>query len=220
MRSPGRACQLLGMVAALALPLSAAAQAEPPITTRNAPVPEPEPPSPPLKLFLGGAFGLLQNILPHLAPFGALSVGLMNRDFYSALRLGYAPRQLAHLSTPQGSGGHVSLANAAVEAGLRLHALVEIPLLAGVEAGVLVARGTGPMTEPATQVADWLAGYLGTGLAFSWSERWRISLRLDGLVALRRTSFALDTDTGARFVFHRPSLLSLRMYLMIELYLQ
>jgi hypothetical protein len=191
---------------------------EPTITTTtsdNTPV---DPPSPPLKVLLGGALGLTQGILPSLSPFGAVSVALMNHDLYAALRLSYSPRQHVQLDVPQGAGGTVSLASAALEAGFLSHLPpLEIPLLAGLETGVFVARGTGPMTEADTQVVDWLAGYLSTGLAFTWNDRWRAGLHLDGLLALRRPNFALDTDAGGRFTLHQARLLSVRVYLTIEL---
>jgi hypothetical protein len=172
-----------------------------------------------LGVVVGIAGGLSTGLVPHLAPTFAASAGLELGDWSAALRLGFTPEQHARLANPAAVGGKVSLASAALEAGFRPRALsLEFPMLAGVESGFFTARGEG-LADAQTRILAWLAGYLSLGVAHTWSQRWRLGLRLDGLLALRRPRFAIDLGTAEPALFYRPKLVGVRVYLGLDLIL-
>jgi hypothetical protein len=186
---------------------------------------EPEPPvdqggePAPLRVFTGLAAGLSSGVIPNLAPTLALTLGMTRRALCAALHLGYAPSQQARLDTPAGAAGSVALAYASLDAGILLRALdLEFPLSAGIETGFFVARGDVP--EHQTRALDWLATYVSTGVSHTWSDQFRLLLRLEGLLSLRRPSFALDLGMPTPRVFHRPSPVAARIYLGAEVVLQ
>jgi hypothetical protein len=170
-------------------------------------------------LYLGLGAGLTSGVLPKLAPSATL-VALLSRDqLRCALRLGFAPAQLGTLQDPSGVGGRVALATIGGDVGVAvaLGSHLELPLTVGAETGFLAATGYG-VPQHSTRLAAWLAGYLGTGLAYTWSEgRWRAAFHIAGLIALRRPRFGLEAMAAADPVFHRPDLLGARGILMLQL---
>lgn len=193
-------------------------------TPTPAPEPEPEPdslsepePPRPVKLagFVGVAAGLTAGIVPHLAPTVALGAGLALDALVLALRLGFTPEQHAALTDFVNAGGRVSLAYAAFETGARARAQnLEFPLLAGIESGFFSSRGDVPDSH--TRRPAWLAACVSGGVAYTWSQRWRLGLRVDGLVALLRPRFALDVGAAAPDVFYRPQRIGTRLYLAFD----
>jgi hypothetical protein len=174
-----------------------------------------------LTLGLGG--GLTVGLTSGHGPALVCSVGLRRQELQAALRVSYAFAQRAMLVDPTGVGGTVALASAGVEAGaqpMRWGAF-GIPLLAGIEGGFFMAKAIGPgLSERKHQRVGWGAGYVGTGVALTWSRRWSAALRVDGLVAMRRPKFALESTTGEeQRVFHRPAQFGVRVYLLLDAYL-
>ena len=168
--------------------------------------------------FVSAAVGASTGIVPNLAPSALMSAGVLTRELRAAVRLGYLPRQHAWLDAAAGTGGHVALTSAAAEGGYRLHlSALEVPLFGGIEGGLFSADANGVEEHSARREA-WLAAFAGSGLGVTWEKRLGVALRVEGVVALRRPSFALASADGAqRLVFHQPSALGARVYLSLEL---
>ena len=171
-----------------------------------------------LKFAFWAAGGAIVGVLPELAPGvwagGGVSVGSWQAD----LRLGYWFAQSARLEPPAPDvGGSVGLAALAVDAGPRF-ALgpLEVPLVAGFEVGVFVAEGENTKGND-TEFPVWLSTYLGTGLAVPWGRYFAVSLRVEGLVALLRPSFAVQPKGGESQTFFQPALFGARAFLALEL---
>jgi|GEM_PF-3259471 len=212
---------------------SAAAQAQPlsvsgsPPTAASAPT-VPRSPAPPaseggkgagLRPWLGVGLGLDAGNLPKLAPALALVAGLETSWSRAALRLTYAPAQRATASDLPGVSGRVGLAAAAIEAGLRWYlARLELSSLVGMEAGAFAARGSEGVSDQATKRPFWLGGYLAGRIALLANANFTVSLRLDGIIALRRPSFVLRGDLGENRTLHRPNPVSGRGWLELELH--
>jgi hypothetical protein len=173
-----------------------------------------------LRGFVALAGGVASGPLPGLAPWGMLSGGILTSQLRAALRLAYLPGQSALIAGAGGAGGRVSLASAAAELGWRLRwSALEVPLLVGLEAGLLRADATG-VPDHAARSGGWLAAFLGSGLAYSWDRSWSIAARVEGLLALQRPKFALERAGSAdSVVFHQPRLLGARVWLALELQL-
>jgi hypothetical protein len=96
--------------------------------------------------------------------------------------------------------------------------LFELSWLCGFEAGVFDAHGGGGGSTGETRHPLWLGGYLGGGVALAMSASFAVGLRLEGVVALRRPSFVLQSDLGDEYQVHRPGLLAGRGWLELELH--
>jgi hypothetical protein len=168
--------------------------------------------------------GIEFGVLPGVAPTFGASTGLLAANWLASLRIGYAPAQHATLEEPAGLGGRVALAHAAVEGGLRLRwTPLEVPLVVGLETGWFTAAGEGQaVSETQAKSAAWLATYLGSGLCVAWGSSFALGLRVEGLIALRRPSFALEStaDPTVKPVFYRPAALGGRAFLEFEVRLR
>jgi hypothetical protein len=166
--------------------------------------------------FVAVAGRLQGGVLPNLAPGVELSAGFSNAAWSAALRLSYAPAQRAALADPRGVGGRIGLTTAALEAGPRWRVIgLELPLIAGFEAGMFDAHGTGLMGD-SPRGTLWLCAYLGSGLTFAWGRRFALGLSADALVPLRRPQFGAQAPDGEIRVFHRPGTLAGRAALRVE----
>jgi hypothetical protein len=171
-----------------------------------------------LSLYFALGAGLAVGILPGVAPVAEASVGVFGEAWRAALHFDYAPSQRATLGGAAGMGGSISLASAAVDAGLRLWVgTLEIPIALGFEVGSFNASGQGVATRT-SETAGWLAAFLGTGMRVALGPVFSLSLRIEAVIALRRPQFALENlaEPGDRPVFYRPEPLGARAFLAIE----
>lgn len=165
-------------------------------------------------------FGLSAGLTPGLGPVSLCSGSFGSRELQAAVRVSYAFPQLATLKDSAGAGGSVALASAGFELDLRSVRVgpFAVPLIAGLEAGFFTAAGRG-VASRRSQSAVWAAGYVGSGVVWTWTPTWGTALRVDGLLPLRRPEFALENTTGSeRQIFHRPASLGMRVYLLLEMH--
>jgi hypothetical protein len=171
-----------------------------------------------LHAFVGAAAALGTGILPDLAPGGTLSAGVSMRVSRAAVRLSYATPEHAVLADPAGVGGRIGLMAVAVEAGLHPRvSRIELPLVAGFEAGAFVATGE-RLSDGQTRHPLWLAGYLGGGAMLLLGPMFAVGLRLEATVPLRRPRFAILDDVGVVHSIHRPATLAGRGSVELELH--
>jgi hypothetical protein len=172
-------------------------------------------------LGVAGALGV--GVLPNIAPGVAISAALLGSRWRLGLRLGYAPAQRSELPNPPanllqpsvGAGGKVALANAAVDGGFRWQfSSFEVPLVAGVEAGLFDSDGEN-VANHVRRSAAWLATYVGSGIGLQLTPVLAAGMRIEGLVALLRPEFALNHGNKP-LVFYQPSPLGGRVSLGLE----
>lgn len=204
--------------------------------TEAEPEPEPEPtlddaaeveseldtgPAEGTGLDLGFAFwaagGAIVGVLPAFAPGAAVGLGVFADSWRADLRVGYWFPQSAQLDSPPNVGGAVGLGALALDAGPRFElGPVEVPLVAGFEVGLFVAEGENTASSE-TKFPVWLSTYLGAGLAVPWGKHFAAGLRVEGLVALLRPSFAVQPKGGKPQAFFQPAPVGARALLALEL---
>jgi hypothetical protein len=114
------------------------------------------------------------------------------------------PNPPANLLQPStGAGGKVALASASIDGGLRWQfSSFEVPLVAGVEAGLFDSIGQN-VPSHVRRSAAWLATYLGSGIGLQLTPVLAAGVRVEGLIALLRPEFALNHGNEP-LVFYQP----------------
>lgn len=153
-----------------------------PLKPPSTPAPAAWPPQRwPLAVAVGPGFG----VLPGVSAVLSASAGFGGRGWSVALRQTFwLPRDLPAPGDPT-VGGRVWLWATGLRAcGIPTLGRVELPLCAGVEAGVLTGSGTGDLQPARTVTSAWAAASAGPGLAVRVAPRLALTLGVDVLVVL------------------------------------
>jgi hypothetical protein len=164
----------------------------------------PVEPSPTVERRVRGHLGLLGGggYGPIDAGMGvaALELGVHGRWWRASLRGVWVPPRVTQGTAPNSIGrydGGFGGARGCVVPPLARGRL-ELPVCAGIEAGVLRGRGVGSTPNPTSATQPWVAVELGPGLLYMPNRWLALGLELDLVVALLRGGFTIGGEIAQR----------------------
>jgi hypothetical protein len=182
---------------------------------RETPVTPPAPVLPPLRGAIASSGGLEYGTRPRLAGLLSAFGSLLARRWRVELGVIVPLPRTVRFDVPvPGAGAYVAVWSFAAAAGPVLSwKKLEFPLLAGAEAGQILAFPNGLVPNRREKGAAWVALRVEPGIYYVPHRVIAIGMRVAGVVALTRPRFEIEGAPGTRY---RPEAASVRASLVVE----